>query len=117
MDMTANQDAGNAPHHQVYLRANWEFLPDWHASPQIKWIVNRERVAGDNRPPVGDYSMVDFTLRRSRVAEHLEVAFSVRNLFDTDIRESSPFATGGAPIPHDFPMAGRNFYGELRLNF
>lgn len=117
MDMNARQDAGTVPHHQVYLRANWEFLPDWHASPQIKWIIDRERVAHDSRPAVGDYNMLDFTIRRSRLVEHLEVAFSVRNLLDTDIREASPFSFPAAPIRNDFPMAGRNFYGEIRITF
>ncbi|MDD2759878.1 MAG: TonB-dependent receptor, partial [Methylomonas sp.] len=117
MDLATRLDAGNTPHHQVYARANWEFLPDWQASPQIKWIVDRERIAGDTRLPIGDYALVDFTLRRNRLADHVEVAFSVRNLFDSDIREPSPYGSGGAPIPNDFPMAGRNFYGEIRLKF
>ncbi|WP_175463689.1 TonB-dependent receptor [Methylomonas sp. LWB] len=34
-DSTTHQDAGYAPHHQVYLRAQWEFLPDWQFTPQI----------------------------------------------------------------------------------
>lgn len=35
IDEATDHDAGNAPHHQVYLRADWEFLPDWHFSPQL----------------------------------------------------------------------------------
>jgi iron complex outermembrane receptor protein len=41
----------------------------------------------------------------------------VRNLFDANVREPSPFGSGGAPIPNDFPMAGRSFFGEVRFQF
>lgn len=112
-DAITNQDAGYAPHHQVYLRAHWEFLPDWQFSPQAKWIIGRDRAAGDNRPAIADYTWVDLTLRRMNIHDHFEVAFSVRNLFDVNAREPSP----GAAIPNDLPLAGRSFYGEIRVNF
>jgi iron complex outermembrane receptor protein len=116
-DQTLNHDAGNAPHHQVYLRANWEFQPNWHLSPQVKWVLNRDRVFGDRRNNVADYGTADLTLRRSHIAKYWEVAFSVRNLFDADIREPSPYGAPAAPIPNDFPMAGRSVFGEIRFQF
>ena len=63
------------------LRLNWEFLPDWSFSPQAKWIIDRSRSLGDNRPPVADYTWVDLTLRRQNLAKHVEAASSVRILF------------------------------------
>jgi iron complex outermembrane receptor protein len=116
MDEALDHDAGNAPHHQVYLRANWEFLPDWQFVPQAKWILDRDRAEGDDRPEIGDYTWVDLTLRRTRLADHFEVAFSVRNLFDVDAREPS---LPGPPlaIPNDLPLAGRSFFGEIRVRF
>ena len=116
-DNTANSTPGYAPQHQVYLRANWEFLPDWHLSPQAKWIIDRERSLGDNRPPVADYTWVDLTLRRRHVFERWEIAFSVRNLFDVDARDPSLAGRTSAAIPNDLPLAERNFYGEIRVNF
>ena len=116
-DQELDHDAGNAPHHMVYVRANWEFLPEWHLTPQVKWVLDRDRVAGDERDKIHDYGQADVTLRRTRLADRFEVAFSVRNLFDADVREPSPFASGGAPIPNDFPQAGRSFFGEVRVNF
>lgn len=111
-DDTFNHDAGNAPHHQVYLRANWEFLPNWQLSPQAKWIIDRDRMLADVRPDIADYTWVDLTLRRKRLAKHWEMAFSIRNVFDADAREPSSSA-----IPNDLPLAGRSFYGEIRVNF
>jgi iron complex outermembrane receptor protein len=109
---TLNHDAGDAPHHQVYLRANWEFLPNWQLSPQAKWIIDRDRMFADARSDIADYTWVDLTLRRKRLLEYWEMAFSIRNLFDVDAREPSSSA-----IPNDLPLAGRSFYGEIRVNF
>jgi iron complex outermembrane receptor protein len=116
-DDTFNHSAGNSPRHQVYLRTHWEFLPQWHFSPQLKWIVGRDRVFGDNRPNIADYVLTDLTLRKQQLAEHWEVAFSVRNLFDVDAREPSLAGNPSASIPNDLPLAGINFYGEVRFNF
>ncbi len=115
-DQTLNHDAGNSPHHMVYLRANWEFMPNWQFTPQAKWILDRSRIATDNRPPIADYAWVDLTLRRKQLAQHWEVAFSVRNLFNVNAREPSLAGTPAA-IPHDLPLADRNFYGEIRFDF
>jgi iron complex outermembrane receptor protein len=114
---TYNHNAGYAPRHQIYLRANWEFLPDWHFTPQTKWILDRSRPDTDSRPATADYAWVDLTLRRQRLADHWEAAFSVRNLFDVDAREPSAAGNQKASIPYDLPLAGRSFYGEIRYNF
>jgi outer membrane receptor protein involved in Fe transport len=115
IDEATDEDAGNAPHHQVYLRADWEFLLDWHFNPQLNWIIDRDRVAGDNRPDIDDYSLVDLTVRRKNIKDHWEIAFAVRNLFDSDAREPSPAMP--VLIPDDLPLAGRSFFGEIRFRF
>jgi iron complex outermembrane receptor protein len=99
------------------MRTQWEFLPDWQFVPQAKWIVGRDRAAGDTRPAIEDYTWVDLTLRRKNIHDHFEVAFSIRNLFDVDARESSLGGVPAAAIPNDLPLADRSFYGEVRVNF
>jgi len=116
-DEASDRDSGYAPHHQIYLRAQWEFLPDWSFSPQAKWIVGRDRGFGDTRQPVADYTWVDLTLRRHNILEHVEIAFSVRNLFDVSAREPSLAGNPQAAIPNDLPLASRNFYGEVNIKF
>ncbi len=116
-DEAADEDAGNTPHHQLYLRADWEFLPNWHFNSQLNWVIDRERAPGDSRPDIDDYSLVDVTIRRKAIKDHWEVAFAVRNLFDTDAREPSPAGVPAAPIPDDLPLAGRSFFGEIRYHF
>ena len=115
-DKSTGRDAGNAPHHQVYVRAEWEFLPHWEAGSQVNWVVDRDRVAGDLRSEIDDYAIVDLTLRRQGIIkDHGEVAFSVRNVFNSRAREPS---LGPAPlIPNDLPLAGRSLFGEVRFRF
>ena len=116
-DETADEDAGNAPQHQVYLRADWEFTQNWHLNSQLNWVIDRDRIADDNRPNIDDYSTVDMTIRRRSQKDNWEFAFAVRNLFDSDAREPSAAGVSAAPIPNDLPLAGRNFWGELRYRF
>lgn len=116
-DATANQDAGYAPKHQVYLRAEWRFLPNWLLTPQVNRVMGRERPAGDNRSDVGDYTTVDLSVRRTQLSDSWGFALIARNLFDDDAREPSLAGIPSASIPNDLPLAGRHFLGELRYDF
>lgn len=109
-----HKDSGNAPHWQTYLRADWEFMPEWHLNGQFNWVGERARVEGDPRDPVDDFMTVDLTLRRTAIKQHWEVAASVRNLFNEDVREPSQSA---AFLPNDLPQAGRSMFGEIRYRF
>jgi len=110
-DQRTQTDPGNVPHHQAYLRASWQTLPKWSLSPQLKWIGERSRAAGDTRPNLDGYTLVDLTLRHTPAWHNgkLEFAAAVHNLFDASAYE--PSLSPGL-IPNDFPLAGRNFYLE-----
>ncbi|GBE10779.1 colicin I receptor precursor [bacterium BMS3Abin12] len=114
IDDRTGTDAGMAPEHQIYLRGDWRFIPGWSWDAQGNWVAGRRRVAGDNRPPVGPYLIVDTTLRHRVGHTGLHVAASIRNLFDRRAKEPSP-----APglIPDDLPLPGRSFYIEARYDF
>jgi iron complex outermembrane receptor protein len=74
----------------------------------------------DPREEIDDYQLVNLTLRRKNIAGHWDAALAVRNLFDEDAREPSPFdarAPLGAFIPFDYPLEGRSFWAELRFDF
>jgi len=113
-DDQTGRDAGNAPHHQVYVRGDWALRPDWSLSAQSKWISQRQRAAGDTRPALDGYTLVDLTLRRQRAAKNWNYALSVRNLLNTDAREPSP-----APglIVNDLPLAGRSYFLEISYRY
>jgi iron complex outermembrane receptor protein len=107
IDESTGRDAGYAPHHHLYARADWRFAAGWMAGTQLNWVADRKRAAGDNRPPVADYKTVDLTLRSLRGNGRWEFGATVRNLFNADAREPSP-----APglIPNDLPLAPRAIY-------
>lgn len=114
IDEDANQDAGNAPRHHVYARADWAFVAGWSLNTQLNAIFDRKREPSDSRPAIDDYHTVDVTLRRQERNNDWSVAFSVRNLFDADAREPSP--SPGA-IPNDLPLAPREYRAELSYSF
>lgn len=110
IDETTNQDAGNAPRHHVYARADWRFMPRWTLDTQLNYVADRKREPSDTRPPIADYHTVDLTLRSKNQSSDWDAAFKVLNLFNADAREPSP-----APglIPNDLPLAGRAWRVEL----
>jgi outer membrane receptor for ferrienterochelin and colicins len=121
IDKTSGEDAGNAPHHHVYMRANWRFMPGWSLDPQVNWISERSRAPNDTRPSLKGYNTVDLTLRTDKASKSWDVAVSVRNLFDADVREPSPYDQSPAQpfisIPNDFPLPGRTFYVQASYQF
>ncbi|MFZ5526088.1 MAG: TonB-dependent receptor plug domain-containing protein [Pseudomonadota bacterium] len=118
-DESTNQDAGNAPHHHVYARADWRFTPGWSLHSQVNWISKRMRVAGDPRDDLAGYETMDLTLKTDMGTRAWSFTMSVRNLFDKDVREPSPFeAVGGrVQLPYDYPMPGRSVYAQASYKF
>ena len=120
-DDTTDAPVGFAPRHQAYLRLDWEPLPGWSVHPQVTYVANRERSAGDPRDPVDDYTLVDVTVRRRPGGGgNWELALVARNLFDADAREPTapkpPLAPAGF-IPGDLPLAGRSYLLEARYHW
>jgi outer membrane receptor for ferrienterochelin and colicins len=111
-DKKTGEIVPDAPGLQFYANAHWEFMPEWSLDGQYFWIGDRHRAAGDPRPKIKDYDLVNLTLRRKNIARHWDFAIAVRNLFDEDVREPSTPA-----IPNDYPMEGRSFWAELRYTF
>src|SRR2546430_10846133 len=65
-DQAMHQDAGNAPHHHLYVRADWRYAPSWQVEAQLNWVADRKRESGDNRPQISDYHSVDLTWHSDR---------------------------------------------------
>ncbi|MCH8497349.1 MAG: TonB-dependent receptor [Marinobacter sp.] len=116
-DDNTGKAVGEAPNHQVYGRAEWQFMPGWHLNTQVNWVGKQKRIAEDDRNPVSDYTTVDLTLRKLSLWRSLDASLTVRNLFDEDVRSPSPYGTPAPAIPNDFPMAGRSLMGELQYAF
>lgn len=111
VDKTTQKDAGYAPHNHIYARADWRFTGSWLASTQVNWVADRKRAATDTRPDIADYTTVDLTLRTTNSKDQWNFAGSLRNLFNTEVRE--PTAAPGTSIPNDLPMPGRSVYLQM----
>lgn len=112
-DESTGHDAGYAPHHHLYARGDWRFVPGWQLSAQVNHVADRERAWGDNRPQLADYTSTDLTLRSERSKRGWDFSASVYNLFDIDIREPSRTASG---ITYDLPLPGRTFWLQARFS-
>ncbi len=109
IDKDTNKIIPNIPRLQMYGNIYYEFKPDWTLDTQGIWIGYRARPAGDTRKKINDYMLANLTLRKNHVVRNIDIAFAVRNILDTDVREPS-----NNVIPNDFPMNSRSFWIELR---
>ncbi|WP_144776889.1 TonB-dependent receptor plug domain-containing protein [Marinobacter maritimus] len=116
-DDKTNEAVGEAPNHQVYGRAEWRAVSGWFLNTQLNWVGEQKRIAADTREPVSDYTTVDLTLRTDGLWLGLDMSLSVRNLFDDDIWDPSPYSDPMPLVPGDFPMAGRNVVAEVQYRF
>jgi len=105
-DKDTNSDVANAPQQQIYVRSDWEFIPDWHLNTQVNWVGSRKRAFGDTRDDIDDFTTVDLSLRHSLRSIPLAISLTVRNLFDEDAREPSLNGTQGPAITNDLPLPG-----------
>jgi iron complex outermembrane receptor protein len=92
---------------------DWAPQRAWNAALQLNRVEGRQREPGDLRPPVKDYTTADLTLRYSLANSPWELSLTVRNLFNADAREPSPYGVPFVSIPNDLPLPGRGVF--LRL--
>jgi outer membrane receptor protein involved in Fe transport len=112
IDLTTRADAGYAPHHDLFVRADWRLGRDWQISPQLNWVADRKRAFGDKRPPIADYKTLDLALRFG--ANKWQWSGTVRNVFNADAREPS-LAPGS--IANDLPLERRSVYLQGSYRF
>ncbi|HJV03029.1 MAG TPA: TonB-dependent receptor [Burkholderiaceae bacterium] len=105
VDSATGRDAGYAPHHHLFGRADWQLAGAYLLSTQLNWVADRHRAAGDTRAPIADYKTVDLSLSTRHGREQWNFTATVRNLFNADVRE--PSLAPGVALPHDLPMAPR----------
>jgi iron complex outermembrane receptor protein len=105
VDETNHVDAGYAPHHHLYGRADWQFSSGYALGTQLNYVAGRKRAFGDARPDIKDYATVDMSLSTRRGRDRWNFTLAARNLLNADIRE--PSQAPGLTLPHDLPMAPR----------
>lgn len=118
-DEESHADAARAPEQQAYLRTVWNPANDWTVSAEVKWIGKRNREPLDPRASIDKYTLANLNIERQRIFGHLDLGLRIKNLFDDDAREPSPFAAvpGGSLIPDDFPLEERSVHFTARVRF
>ena len=82
-------------------------------SPAVTFRGSRPRAAGDARPELEGYTLVDVTVRGRNFHPKIELAGIVQNLFGTRYADPSP--VGG--LPGDYPRPGRAIFLKLKYRF
>ena len=124
-DEVTGADAGYAPHHHLFARADWQLASGLLGGLQLNRVADRRRVAGDTRPAVPDYTTLDASLRLQGTSSRWAFGVTVRNLFDADVRQPSLFSPvppvrsdlPTSQIPDDLPMAGRSLQLQASYRF
>jgi iron complex outermembrane receptor protein len=108
------KDVGLAPERHIFVRADWQFRPNWELGVVVNNVASRKREADDTRPPIADYSTVDLTIQNKKLTKNFEVQATIKNLFNKDARE--PTLSPGS-IPYDLPLPERTFYLQFIYKF
>ncbi len=82
-------------------------------SPTLLWRGSRPRGAGDPRPELGSYTVLDLVLRTRQLWRTLELAGTLRNLLDAQVADPAP--QGG--LPGDYPRSGRALFLQASYRF
>lgn len=103
----------DAPAQQFHFSTRWQFAPNWSFNSALYWIADRNRAAGDSRPSVDDYTLVNLVLRKTKLIYDLDLGLLVNNVFNSDAREPSSSTSN----IDDFPLEGRSAWLELSYQF
>jgi outer membrane receptor for ferrienterochelin and colicins len=118
-DKELDKDAARSPEQQAYLRASWTLPDAWSLTGEFKWVADRNREAFDPRDTIDDYTITNLNIRKSGLFDHLDVGLRVRNLFNQNAAEPSPFEAvpAGSLIPDDFPLEERSVHLTAQIHF
>ena len=111
-DQETNRRVSGVPEHQLYVAANWQFLPQWHIQTQLNWVGHRLSSDTSTNDKLDDYETVDVTLNSKRFYGYVDFSASVRNVFDSQGKEPA-----GNGYPDNFPIPSRSFYLETTVHF
>jgi len=113
LDDMLQKDPGLAPRRHAYLRADWHAPTGWRVNAQVNHVGDRQREPSDSRPKIRDYTTLDLTIGSNNKYAGWDWTVSVRNLFNADVREPSPYSTPFVSLPNDIPMARRSVFVQF----
>ncbi len=113
-DHVTGRRLADAPAHLANLGATIGLGDSLSLTPTLLLRGARPRAAGDARPDLRGYGLVNLTLRaRNLLRSRLEVDLLARNLFDRRYADPAP-ANG---VVDDYPRPGRALYLRMTCGF
>jgi iron complex outermembrane receptor protein len=112
-DGSGNHSLPNVSHHLAKGYYIYNFNSFISLGTTVKYISAKERIADDLRPKVKAYTTVDTALNYKNSQYNYTINISVKNLFDANVRYSSPPNT----YIDDYKQEGRTFLVTLKKRF
>ena len=103
----------NVAHHLAKGYYIYNLSDSLSLSGIAKFVSSKDRVSGDTREKLKAYSTLDATLNYKNKKYDYDVVFSVKNIFDTDVRYASAVKT----YTEDYRQERRNFMLTLKKEF
>jgi iron complex outermembrane receptor protein len=112
-DADSGRRSADVPTHMATVGGTYEIKPRLDLSPTLILRSERPRAAGDLRPAVPGYSVMNLTLRRVSASGQLELRAILANVFDNRYRDPAP--QNG--VPGDYPRPGRSVFFDAKYRF
>ncbi|MDD5276296.1 MAG: TonB-dependent receptor [Methylovulum sp.] len=102
------------PQARANVLMNYAFGEHWNAFGHVLIKDSINHPANDGRSDIPGYALFDLSLLgQNFFAKHLDVSFTVYNLFDQTYFDPSPPNSGLA----DFQQAGRAYFGHINVRY
>jgi iron complex outermembrane receptor protein len=113
-DTESGHRTENSPSQASYFRVEW-LKDNIRLSGQLNQIGERTRAKGDTRGRLKGYTTFDLTFEQMLPKNDISLKWSVKNLFNNDVREPSE-----GPVSYnldDYNVGERSLYLEASLKF
>lgn len=107
--------APNAPRHVAFANLSIDPSPQLQFDANVKYVGRQFRSITDPRPPLKDYTRVDFVVAYNPPNfDRVSVSLAVKNVLNAEI--FSPI-TDFTAVPGDLPQEGRQVIGSIKLHY
>lgn len=116
-DKETNATPPHSPKQQLYTALLWQLPNQWLINFQVNAVLDRERQPEDERSNTDDYILSHLYIRKQSTYGNWQAGLRIRNLFNEDAREPSPWSSPTAAIANDLPLARRSYLIDISYRF
>ncbi len=116
-DEDTNSTPPQSPAQQFFTSLIWKLPNEWHINYQLNAVMDRERQPEDERGDPDDYILSHLYIRKTSAYGDWQAGLRIRNLFNENAREPSPWSSSTAAIPGDLPLSRRTYLVDISYRF